>query len=192
MTDRRRTAAPLVYGADSEPERGARRVRQGLRPAADRGDPAAPRAHRSARPPHARGGGRARAGRRGGQRLVLTHISDELDQTWARKQAADAFGEARRGRARGRGLRALSAAGVTRVRSPRDPRAGPVRQLRAHAARDRRAVRRRVRAHRVPRPRVLAVRRRLLHGRPAACRRQGRPRRRRTWTTSRSRSAVAS
>jgi ribonuclease BN (tRNA processing enzyme) len=30
--------------------------------------------------------------RAGAARLVLTHISDELDQTWARKQAAEAFG----------------------------------------------------------------------------------------------------
>jgi ribonuclease BN (tRNA processing enzyme) len=30
--------------------------------------------------------------RAGAARIVLTHISDELDQTWARKQAAEAFG----------------------------------------------------------------------------------------------------
>ena len=29
----------------------------------------------------------------GAGRVVLTHISDELDQTWAREQAADAFGK---------------------------------------------------------------------------------------------------
>jgi ribonuclease BN (tRNA processing enzyme) len=32
------------------------------------------------------------ARRAGAKRVVLTHISDELDQTWARKQASEAFG----------------------------------------------------------------------------------------------------
>ena len=32
---------------------------------------------------------RARAG---AKRVVITHISDELDQVWARKQASEAFG----------------------------------------------------------------------------------------------------
>jgi ribonuclease BN (tRNA processing enzyme) len=32
------------------------------------------------------------ARRAGAQRVVLTHISDELDQVWARKQATEAFG----------------------------------------------------------------------------------------------------
>jgi ribonuclease BN (tRNA processing enzyme) len=32
------------------------------------------------------------ARRAGAKRVVLTHISDELDQTWARTQGADAFG----------------------------------------------------------------------------------------------------
>ena len=32
------------------------------------------------------------ARRAGAKRVVLTHISDELDQTWARKQGAAAYG----------------------------------------------------------------------------------------------------
>jgi ribonuclease BN (tRNA processing enzyme) len=32
------------------------------------------------------------ARRAGARRVVLTHISDELDQEWAREQAAEAFG----------------------------------------------------------------------------------------------------
>jgi ribonuclease BN (tRNA processing enzyme) len=32
------------------------------------------------------------ARRAGARRVVLTHISDELDQEWAREQASEAFG----------------------------------------------------------------------------------------------------
>jgi ribonuclease BN (tRNA processing enzyme) len=32
------------------------------------------------------------AGRAGAKRLVLTHISDELDQLWAKTEAEKAFG----------------------------------------------------------------------------------------------------
>ncbi len=70
---------------------------------------------------HARGAG--------AKRLLLMHISDELDWNWARDQAAEAFGGAGRGGARGRGLRDLSEV----YPRPRDLPARSVRELRAHA-----------------------------------------------------------
>ena len=53
------------------------------------------------------GGGRARP-RRGRRRLVLTHISDELDRVWARERGGATLRRPRRLAARGRRLRRLS------------------------------------------------------------------------------------
>ena len=91
------------------PRRGADRDRPRHRPADRRGDAAAARADRRARPSDA---DRGRGARRlaGAKRVVLTHISDELDADQARERAAEAFGGAGRGRPRGRRLRGLSRA----------------------------------------------------------------------------------
>ena len=99
-----------------------------------------------ARPPHPARGRRARARRRRQARCCSTHISDELDELWAREEAAD--GVRRPGR--GRHARAPSTSSdrppayYPRLRCPSAAR--PLRELRAHAPRDRRAVRRRLRA----------------------------------------------
>ena len=86
----------------------------------------------------------------GVKRVVMTHISDELDSIWARRR-----GRARRSAGRS-SWRARARSTHRGLKPPEVPsavnsRARPVRELRAHAARDRRAVRRRVRAHRLPR-----------------------------------------
>ena len=78
------------------PGRRDRRDRPRHRPAVHRGDPAAARADRDPRPPHPGGGGRARAGEAGAKRVVITHISDELGDDWAREEAERA--SARRSR----------------------------------------------------------------------------------------------
>ena len=85
-------------------------------------------------------GGHARGA--GAKRLLLVHISDELDADWARDQAAEAFGGPGRGRGRGRHLRSLAAGRTRSILGSGDLAARPVRELRAHAARDGRAVRR--------------------------------------------------
>ncbi len=50
------------------------------------------------------------ARRAGAKRVVLTHISDELDADWARDEGSEAFGGPAGGRARGRHLRGVGAA----------------------------------------------------------------------------------
>ena len=84
-------AGRLTYSADSSPERGPVHVRPRDRPAADRGHAAAPRARgpRGHLTPEEAGEHGRRAGAR---RLVLTHISDELDAEWARAEAERGFG----------------------------------------------------------------------------------------------------
>ena len=86
---RGRRAAHLRRGLLAQ--RGPQHVRRRHRPAADRGHAAAPGARGPARPPDAGRGRRARP-RAGARRLVLTHISDELDASWARAEAERAFG----------------------------------------------------------------------------------------------------
>ena len=85
---------------------GAVRLRRGHRPAADRGDAAAARARRTARAPHARGGGRAR--RAGGREAPGTDplLRRARTPTGRAPRARAAFGAPGRRRTRRRGLRA--------------------------------------------------------------------------------------
>ena len=98
----------FTFGADSRPRRGARRVRPGHRPADARGDAAAPRARRAARPPHPRRGGRPRPPRR--RRGAWS--SPTSPTSWTRAgpsaEAAKAFGGPVEVAREGRGLRPLS------------------------------------------------------------------------------------
>ena len=59
------------------------------------------------------------------RRLVITHISDELDAGWARAEAERGFGGAGRGRPPGRGVRRLRLTSrpnrpITKAEDPRD------------------------------------------------------------------------
>ena len=89
------------------------------------------------------------ARRAGARRVVLTHISDELDDDWARDEAARGVRRPGRDR-RARAPPTRSRPALTRSLVCRCARAEtrPVRQLRAHAARDGPAVRRRLGAGR--------------------------------------------
>ena len=89
---RRRQRAGSSYSADTRPGRRDRRDRPRRRPAAGRGDAAPPGAHRRPRAPDPRGGRRAREARRRAKRVVITHISDELGDDWAREEAERGFG----------------------------------------------------------------------------------------------------
>ena len=109
---RRRARRPTAAGASptaptARPNDELVGVRPRHRPADARGDAAAPGARRAraatSRPAEAGEHGR----RAGARRLVLTHISDELDEEWARDEA-EGVRRPGRGRPRGRGLRALS------------------------------------------------------------------------------------
>ena len=136
------------------------------------------------------------APRAGVKRVLLTHVSDELDELWARSEAERGVRRAGRGRPRGRRLRRLS-----RVRRRTGtfgaclPGARPLRQLRAHAPRDRRAVRRRLRplgaraAQRAGFSPAVDV---YYAGDPPSAVVTGRPGRASTSTSSGSRSAGAS
>ena len=74
------------------PGRGAGRDRPRHRPADRRGDPAASRAHRDPRPHDPRARPASTPGGPARDAVVLTHISDELDAAWARKEGSEAFG----------------------------------------------------------------------------------------------------
>ena len=121
-------AGRIVYGADSSPtealEEFARDAELMLVEAT------LPRPERTGMRGHltpGEAGGHARGA--GAKRLLLVHISDELDWNWARDQAAEAFGGPGRGGPRGRGLRDLAV-----YPRPRDLPARSVRELRSHAS----------------------------------------------------------
>ena len=145
----------FTYGADCAPNERARRVRARHRPADDRGDAAAPGARRDPRPPDAAEAGEHARRARGAARLVHhAHLRRARRDRWARREAEEAFGGSVAGRRRGRRLRGLTGAGRScgRRRSTLGSydgrtRARSVRELRAHAPRDGRAVRRRLRPH---------------------------------------------
>ena len=149
-----------------QPQRGARRVRAAAatccssRPRC-RG-PSAPGVRGHLTPEEA--GEHARAA--GAARVVLDpHLRRARPDLGAQAGRPTRSASGWRWRARARSTRSECTLRRPGYACGRDPRARPVRQLRADAARDRRAVRRRVRAHRVPRARLLAVRGRLLHRR---------------------------
>ena len=136
-------------------QRGAGELRPGQRPAADRGDPAPARAHRRARPSDSARGRRARpAGAR-----AAAGADPLLRRAGRRSGRARRRREATAGRSSWRtraatGLRAVADGwAALDPKATSDVRARSVCQLRAHAARDGRAVRRRVRATRAVRRR---------------------------------------
>ena len=80
--------ARFTFSADCGPNEELCDVRRRHRPAADRGDAAAPERDGRARPPDARARPASTARGRGAKRVVLTHFSDELDVEWARAEGA--------------------------------------------------------------------------------------------------------
>ncbi len=132
----------------------ARRVRAGRRPDARRGHAPAPGARRRARPPHVRArraSTRSAAGARSARAGAHLGRAGPASGRAARRRLPSAVPS--RWPARAPSTRSD---GRRRARRPilvdHGPLAGPVRELRAHAARDRRAVRRRLRArHRAAR-----------------------------------------
>ena len=171
----------MVYGADTSPTEALKRVRQGRRPAGDRGHAAPARAHRASAGHLTPGeAGEHAEGARRGAGAADPHLRRAGRHLGPRRGPADVLGPG------GHGDR-----GHAWWRS-RELRARPVRRLRAHAARHRRAVRRRRRALGAARPGLRAGRGRALPRRPAAgggARRPGRRRSRAGWA---SRSAAAS
>ena len=157
--DHRRRAAHLRRRLP--PDRGPREVREGGERGAARGHAPASRARRHARPPHLGRGRRARARRRrGAGSCSCTSRTSSIPSGRAsrrrRSTTAPSRWPPRAPSTRSDGRTSRAAASYSRSHGPL---AGPVRELRAHAARDRRAVRRRVRArHRAPRRRLLAAR----------------------------------
>ena len=151
---RRDGGGRFTYGADSSPIEELCTFAREHRPAADRGHAAATRARRPARPPDAGRGRRARAPRRSAP--AGSRISPTSSMRAGRRPRPSASSAARsRSRARAPSTRSEAAAVAPTGRCNRatcraaralGPR--PVRQLRAHAARDGRAVRRRVRRRR--------------------------------------------
>ena len=96
----------FTFGADCGPSEELCALRARHRPAADRGDAAGARARRPARPlTPAEAGEHGR--KAGARRLVLTHLTDELDTAWVRRGGRARVRRAGRDRARGRRLRAL-------------------------------------------------------------------------------------
>ena len=150
----------------------------------DRGDAAAARSARAPRghlTPSEAGDARPRARAPGASSSPTSPTSST--SCGRASEAEEAFGGPVVGRARGRRLHGLTAPPAALVRaSPgysesHASRARSVRELRAHAPRDGRAVRRRLRrapAWRPPARRLLARRSTSSTGRPAARRRAGR------------------
>ena len=122
-------------------DRRARGVRARRRPDARRGHAAAPGADRHARAPHRRGGRRPRPGRRRQAAAARPHLRRARRGRRARPGRRGV--RAARSRWRSRALRSRSDRPIL---GPGDLAARPVRKLRAHAARDGRAVRRGLRA----------------------------------------------
>ena len=82
----------MTYGADSAPNDDLVDVRRGHRPAADRGDAAAPGALRAARAPDARRGRRARPARARWAAWSSRTSPTSSTSCWARGEAERAFG----------------------------------------------------------------------------------------------------